>query len=175
MKRLAVMLVISLAMAVPASHAEFFKKLGQDLLNGATGQNMPGQFGGGTAGQPAGTTNMAPGQYMMTNMHTGQAFYILVDNNGQMYASVPNNGMTPGMVQPGMGQMGMGQTQGGMGGLLQQGAGLLQGGGMQQQPGFGQTGQQQQQQQTGVGGMMRGALGNFLQNQISPQAPQQQY
>lgn len=171
MKRLAAMIILSLLVSVPSCQAQFFKKLGQDLLNGATGQNMPGQFGGGTAGQPAGTTNMAPGQYMMTNMGTGQAFYILVDNNGQMYASIPNNnGMQPGMVQPGMGQAGVGQ--GGMGGLLQQGAGLLQGGGQQQ--GFGQTGMQQQQQ-PGVGGMMRGALGNFLQNQVSPQAPQQQY
>lgn len=169
MKRLALMMTISLLLAVPSCKAEFFKKLGQDLLNGATGQNMPGQYGTGTAGQPAGTTNMAPGQYMMTNMHTGQAFYIMVDNNGQMYASVPNNGMTPGMV-PGMGQTGaMGQT-GGLGGILQQGTGLLGGG---QQTGLGA---QPQQQQTGVGGMMRGALGNFLQNQMSPQAaPQQQY
>lgn len=167
MKRIAAVLTLSLLLAVPSCQAQFLKKLGQDLLNGNNNQNMPGQFGGGTAGQPAGTTNMPPGQYMMTNMGSGQAFYILVDNNGQMYASVPgNNGMAPGMVQPGMGQV----QQGGMGGLLQQGAGLLQGGGAQQQ-GFGQPAQQQQ---PGVGGMMRGALGNFLQNQIAPQ-PQQQF
>lgn len=158
MKRIAVFLLVSFLLAAPGAEAQFLKKLGQELMSGATGQG-----GAGTAGQPAGTTNLPPGQYNMNNMQTGQSFYVMVDNNGQMYASVNNNGMiqpggmVPGAVAPGMGQRG---------GLLQQGLQGLTGGqnmNQQMQPGM------QQQQQGGMGGMMRGTLGNFLKNELTPQ------
>lgn len=155
MKRFALFLLVSFLLAAPNCEAQMLKKLGQELLNGATGGGMPGMNGAGTAGQPAGQTNLPPGQYMMSNMSTGQGYYILVDNNGQMYASIPNGTQTmaPGMVQQG-GLMGGGT--GGVGGLLQNFTG-------------GQNTGYPQQQQGGVGGLMRGGLGNFLKQELTPQ------
>ena len=157
MKRFALFLLVSCLLAAPNCEAQMLKKLGQELLNGASGGGMPGMNGAGTAGQPAGQTNLPPGQYMMSNMSTGQGYYILVDGNGQMYASLPNGVQNQGMTQQN-GMMG-GATGGGIGGLLQN----FTGGQNNAYP------VQQQQQQGGVGGLMRGPLGNFLKQELTPQ------
>ena len=152
MKRLAVFALVAFMLAVPACQAQFLKKLGQELLQGNSA--MPGQNGGGLAGTPAGSTNLPPGQYMMTNMNTGQGFYIMVDNQGQMYASQPQAGQT----MPG-----------------QFGAGAVMPG---QQTMPGQFGAGQQQQQGGVGGFMKNLLKDQLmpgQNQQGMPMQQQQY
>lgn len=146
-----VVLATALALCVCAfqevpCQSQFLKKLGQELLQGQSGsqgggaQGMPGMTQQGT---PAGSTNLPAGQYMMTNMQTGQGFYIMVNGNGQMFATVPNNQQMPANTN----MM-----------LAPQGA-------VPQQ-------QVPQQQQGGVGGFFKGTLNNMLQNQLSPGAQQ---
>ena len=108
MKRyITVVLFLSLlALAVPCQ-AQFMKKLKDGLINQTQQQLSPGQQ------SFLGNVNLPPGQYMMTNVQTGQAFYVMVQN-GQMYLSsnqynqMPQQNMVPGQ-----------QT------MTQQGGGLL--------------------------------------------------
>lgn len=148
MSRYMLSLIIVLLVAAPC-HAQLLKKLEQELMQGqqgGMGQNMMG--GGGT---PAGQTTLPPGQYMMTNMQTGQGFYVMVQNGGQMYVSQAKNG----------------QQQGMMGGASQ-----MMGGQSQMMPG---QYPMQQQSGSGVGGMMKNFLKNELSPQGQPQMPVQQY
>ncbi len=146
--------------------AQFLKKLGEGLLQGQ-GQN---QGMAGQQGQPAGSTSLPPGQYMMTNMASGQGYYIMVDGNGQMFASIPQGGQQMQNQQL-QNQPGAGGFRGALQNLvpgMQQQAGMQQnmttpGGYQQQQPGM------QQQQQGGLGGFMKGTLNNLIQNQAVPQ------
>ncbi|MBX9686801.1 MAG: hypothetical protein K2X27_08875 [Candidatus Obscuribacterales bacterium] len=137
----AVFLVLAVNLWSNPCQAQFLKKLSEELLQGQSNQqNNPASIQ--SQGSPAGNTNLPPGQYMMTNMNTGQGFYIMVNGNGQMFASIPGSGQnlptqsaTPPMV-PGS------------------------------NPALNQPATQ-----NGVGGFMKGALNNFLQNQLSPQNP----
>ena len=126
MKRLAITCMataVSLTTVFGAAspcHGQLFKQLEQGLLGGqGQGQQqgfMPGQQNGGMFGQQAGATlvgnvNLPPAQYMMTNVQTGQAFYVTVQG-GQMYLTGQPGApqaMSPGqMMQP---------PQGGLGGI----------------------------------------------------------
>lgn len=139
MRRYAMSVLALLIVAIPCANAQILKKLEQELMSGQQGQ---GGYMSGQQGQtPAGNTTLPPGQYMMTNLATQQGFYVIVNNNGQMFLSQP----------PSTGQM---QMQG------------------QQMMMPGQQGYMPQQQ-GGVGGMMKGGLGNFLKKELAPQ--QQQY
>lgn len=124
--------------------AQFLKNLEQTFLGGGNAQGMPGQP------QLIGNVNLPAGTYMMSNVQTGQAFYVTVQN-GSMYLS---QGTTP----PGYQQ----QQPGGIGGAL---GGILGQPQQQQQP----YGMPQQQQPAGLGGMVRSGLGNFLKDQLMPQ------
>jgi hypothetical protein len=127
MKRyLAISLAVgALIFAIAPSQAQFLKDLQQNFLGGGQQQGqMPGQFGGGVQQQNAfiGNVNLPPGQYMMSNVQTGQAFYVLVDN-GQMYLSGQPGGQQP--LAPGQGGLFQQpqQQQGGVGGMLKEGLG----------------------------------------------------
>jgi len=148
MKRFSLLLLAMTFCAMPCQ-AQFLKDLGKELLGGAGGQQMQQQQQTGAAGTPAGSTSLPPGQYMMTHMGTGQGYYVMVDNNGQMYASVPQGNQAPAAQSTG------GPLGGALGGLVPQMNG-------QTQP------QQQQQQQGGFGGFVKGTLNNMIKNQLSP-------
>ena len=105
--------------------AQFLKNLQDSLLGGSAAQQ---QANGVAQPQLVGQVNLPPAQYMMTNVTTGQAFYVTVQN-GQMYLG---GQQTAPQVMPG--QTVIPQQQGG-----------------------------------GFGGMVKNGLGNFLQNQITPQ------
>lgn len=106
MKRyLTVVLILSfLAVALPCQ-AQFMKKLKNSLLN----QNQQ-QYG-----QPqmsfVGNVRMPPGQYMMTNMQTKQAFYVTIQS-GQMFLSQQTPQLQQQPITPGQS-------------MTQQGGGLL--------------------------------------------------
>lgn len=69
---------------------------------------------------PAGSTNLSPGQYMLTNLNSGQALYVVIDQSGQLYAQDPR--LLQFVVQQGQGQMGApAQQNKGFGGMLKQG------------------------------------------------------
>jgi hypothetical protein len=145
--------VVSLSTVIAAAapcRAQLFQKLEQGLLGGQ-GQ---GQQGGATL---LGNVNLPPAQYMMTNVQTGQAFYVMVQN-GQMYLS---GQAAPQAMAPGQGMMGQGMMgQNGMGqGMMGQGS---MGQGMMQP------------QQGGMGGIMNGGLGSFIKKEFSGQQGQQQ-
>jgi hypothetical protein len=103
MKRYAVLALLGvLAVAVPCQ-AQFLKKLEQDFLGGL-GQSMAPQQ------QPTliGNVNLPPGQYVVTNTQTGQAFYVFIQNQ-QMYLTgsqaspqmMPGQrGLQPNLMQP---------------------------------------------------------------------------
>lgn len=146
MKRLSLLLLAMTFCALPCQ-AQFLKELGKELLGGAGAQQMPGQQQ--QAGAPAGSTSLPPGQYMMTNMGTGQGYYVMVDANGQMFASVPQGGQVQAPQA----------VSGPLGGLVPQLGGQAQL--QQQQP-------QQQQQQGGFGGFVKGTLNNMIKNQLTP-------
>src|SRR5262249_30319661 len=103
-----------------------------------------------------GNVNLPAGQYLMTNVQTSQAFYVVVQG-GQMYLSSQPAAQGQGLLQ------GAGQ-------------GVIPGVGQGVIPGVGQgliPGQQpQQQQQGGVGGFVERGLGNFLKNELSPKPGQ---
>lgn len=132
------------AAATPCQ-AQFLQDLKDQFLGG----------GGAAAGQYQqqpqiiGNVSLPPGTYMMSNVQTGQAFYVAVQN-GQM-ALVPQPGVAPNTVAP---------TTGGLGGAL---GGLLS----PQQPQQQLYGQPQPQQGNGLGGLVRSGLTNFLQNQMT--------
>ena len=74
---------------------------------------------------PAGNSNLTPGQYVLTNLGTGQALIVVIDQTGRLFAQDPRllqvvvqQGVQPG--QPGIGQV-QPQQQGGFGGLIKQG------------------------------------------------------
>lgn len=90
MSRILLSLVIVLAVVTPCQ-AQFFKKLGQELLQGASGQQT------GAQGQSVGSTSIPPGRYMVTNLQTCQAFYLTVESTGQMFAASPYNQQQGGM------------------------------------------------------------------------------
>ncbi|MCA9816894.1 MAG: hypothetical protein H6677_16790 [Candidatus Obscuribacterales bacterium] len=78
MKRsVVVLLIVSFFAAVPCQ-AQFMKTLKDSLIGSQQQQQM--------AAQPTliGNVNLPPGDYMMTNVQSGQAFYVAVQN-GQMY------------------------------------------------------------------------------------------
>jgi hypothetical protein len=136
MKRYAALALVTVVFAIAPCHAQMLQKLEQGLLGGQ-GQGAPGMMPGGAAMMPGmqgmmgggmgqqamiGNVNLPPGQYMMTNVQTGQAFYVAVQN-GQMYLSQggpqmmpPGQGMMPGpaMMPPQQG----GLLNGGLGNFL---------------------------------------------------------
>lgn len=95
---------------------------------------------------PAGQSNLTPGQYMLTNMNSGQALYIVIDQSGRLYAQDPR--VLQFVVQTG--QAGIGQ------------AGIGQAGIGQGQTGF-------PQQQTGLGGLLKQGLQDMVKNKLTPQ------
>jgi hypothetical protein len=134
MKRYAVASVAGvislLAAAVAASpvQAQLMKQIEQGLLGGQSQNQMsgmlPGQQNSAGFGQTqnanlVGNVNLPQGQYLMTNVQTNQAFYVMVQN-GQMYLSGDPNvqSAVPGVqtVPP---------QQGGIGGLMKGGFGNL--------------------------------------------------
>jgi hypothetical protein len=114
MKRYAagILVVVAMAALVMPCQAQFLKKLEQNILGGQ-GQ---GQGPGGLQ-QPTlvGNVNLPPGQYMMTNVQTGQGFYVAIQA-GQMYLTSGQQQMAPQMMAPGQGYMQ--PQQGGAGGLV---------------------------------------------------------
>lgn len=146
--------IVALGFAAAPCQAQLLKKLEQGLLGG---QNQMGGLGqmngqGNISGQGnmngqaslVGTVNLPPGQYMMSNVQTGQAFSVFVQN-GQMYLNgQAQQGLAPGqsMIQ---------QLPGMIPGMQQPNGMMPQQGGLKQ--GFGnflknELMQQQMQQQT---------------------------
>lgn len=78
-------LVSSVALAAPCMGDNFFKDALRNAAQGALG----GGGGQQIAGQAAGNTNLPAGQYMMTNMFSGQGFYVTITPQGQMFAQDP--------------------------------------------------------------------------------------
>ncbi len=112
MRRFAAVAVLTLIIVALPCQAQFLKKLEQDLIGGQNQQGlMPGQ-------QPqavmVGNVNLPPGQYIMTNTQTGQAFYVAVQN-GQMFLT--NNQPSQQMIAPGQGMYQQQGQTGGLGGL----------------------------------------------------------
>ena len=103
MKRFAAVSFFAFVLVAVPCQAQFLKTLEKDLLGGqgqAQQQGaVPGQQGQGSL---IGNVNIPPGQYMMTNVQTGQAFYVLVQA-GQMFLSGPP--ASPQMMAPGQGMM----------------------------------------------------------------------
>jgi hypothetical protein len=134
MKRYAVASVAGvislLAVAAAASpvQAQFMKQIEQGLLGGQSQNQMPGMLPGqqNTAGfgqtqnaNLVGNVNLPQGQYLMTNVQTNQAFYVMVQN-GQMFLS-GDASMQPAVP----GAQTMPPQQGGMGGFMKGGFGSL--------------------------------------------------
>lgn len=158
MKRyLAAVSLVALVLVGTPCHAQKFLQKLENVLGNQQGQGfMPGQ-----QTQPVGNVNLPPGQYMMTNTQSGQAFYVIIQS-GQMYLTAPSSN-TPYMP----GQNGGGYPPVYMPG--QNGSGLP--------PVYmpGQNGSGLAPNQGGVGGLIKNGLGNFLQNQMNPQPQQQQF
>ncbi len=153
MKRYAISLLALLFVAAPCN-AQFLKKLEQEFSQNQTGGGalgglsslLPGANNGG--GQVAGTTSLPQGQYTMTNMQTGQAYYVLVNQSGQMFASLAPAGQNPMNAQQYLNPQQLQQQQ-----LMQQ---------------------QQMGQGGGMSNMVKSGLGNFLKQELAPK-PQPQY
>lgn len=98
MKRYVTLLLLaSLCVAVPCQ-AQFMKQLKDSLIGGQNQQQVaPAQQ------SFVGNVSLPPGQYSMTNMQTGQAFYVFIQN-GQMFLSNQQaqnqQGITPGQSLP---------------------------------------------------------------------------
>lgn len=135
-------LMVSAASVQPCE-AQFLKKLEQQLMQGNQGQ--AGLLGG--QGQAAGNTSLPAGQYMMTNMQTGQGFYVTVNPQGQMFVTSPANGQQQQQMMPGANGQGL-PPQGVAPGVMQQ------------------------QQSSGFSGLMKNSVGNFLKNELNPGAQQ---
>lgn len=69
-----------------------------------------------------GNVSLPPAQYMMTNVQTGQAFYVTVQNS-QMFLNNQPIGQGAGQIMPGQIPAGQMTQQGGLGGLMQNGLG----------------------------------------------------
>jgi hypothetical protein len=108
MKRSVALSLVAFIFIGTPCHAQFFKKLEQDLVGGQNqGQTQ-------VQAQLIGNVNLPPGQYMMTNVQTGQGFYVVVQN-GQMFLSGQQG--TPQMMAPGQGGIQQG-SGGGLGNFL---------------------------------------------------------
>jgi hypothetical protein len=117
MKRYIAVSLVALAFGGVPCSAQLLQKLEQGLMAGQGQQGMmPGQQAQATM---IGNVNLPPGQYMMTNVQTGQAFYVAIQN-GQMFLT--GQQVAPQMMAPGQGMM-MQQQQGGAGGLMNGGLG----------------------------------------------------
>ena len=110
MKRFPALVVLAIALAALPCQAQFLKKIEQELIGGpGTGQQglLPGQQPQATL---IGNVNLPPGQYIVTNTQTGQAFYIAIQN-GQVFLTSQQPSQQ--MLAPGQGV----QQQGGLGGF----------------------------------------------------------
>ena len=116
----AVMTLSAVILAASPCQAQFLKQIEQGLLGGqGQGQQQGAMFGhqpGAMYGQQSGANlvgnvNLPPAQYMMTNVQTGQAFYVVVQNGQMFLTGQPGAGQT--MAPGGM----MQGQQGGLGGL----------------------------------------------------------
>jgi hypothetical protein len=123
--------LVAAVLAVAPGNAQFLQKLEQGLIggqgqapgyNGSGQQQMPPGYNGSGQQQLqpmfVGNVNLPPGQYMMSNVQTGQAFYVSVQG-GQMYMSNQADSQqtfspNQGLLQP---------QQGGVGGLIKSGLG----------------------------------------------------
>lgn len=132
----------------PCFAENFLKDMAKNMITGGGQQQQQQGVGGNAVGQ----ASLPPGQYMMTNLSTGQGFYVFITGQGQIVAQDPR--LLQVTVQP---------LQAGGGGFIQPAPGGL----MPQQQGYGQP--QQPQQGGGLGSMMRGALNNYMQGQGQPQ------
>lgn len=90
MRQLLVAVIASLVVLMPAgAQAQY-----QQLQFGQT-QMAPQQYGQAQFGQPQvdpsqpGSTTLAPGQYLLTNLSTGQSVYVIVTPTGQMFTQNP--------------------------------------------------------------------------------------
>ncbi len=117
----AALAVTTAGISTAPCQAQFLKTLQDSLLGGQNAQQ-------GTAfNQPqlslVGTVNLPPAQYMMTNVQTGQGFYVTVQN-GQMFLGnqqvAPQNFMPNQTVAP---QQPVQQQTGGFGGMVKNGLG----------------------------------------------------
>lgn len=119
MKRYPAVLLLLLLIAAVPCQAQFLKKLEQDLMGG----QAQGQQGAVPAQQAqamlVGNVNLPPGQYLMTNVQSGQAFYVVVQNGQMLLTGQP---VAPQTVAPGQGLMQQ-QPQGGLGGIIDNGIG----------------------------------------------------
>lgn len=100
------LLVVAFFCAIPCQ-AQFMKQLKDSLIGQGQQQGQPTLLG---------NVNLPPGQYMMTNVQTGNAFYVVVQS-GQMYLSGQ-----PAQNQQLMAPVG-GTTQQGTGGMIKEGLG----------------------------------------------------
>lgn len=142
MNRYTLLSVATLFVAAAAPcQAQFLQDLKDQFLGG--GGAAAGQYQ--QQAQIIGNVSLPPGTYMMSNVQTGQAFYVSVQNGQMVLAQQP--GATPNTVAPATGGPG-----GALGGLLAP----------QQQQQYGQP-----QQGNGLGGLVRSGLTNFLQNQMT--------
>ena len=134
MKRYVVTSLIAFAIAASPCHAQLLQKLQQNLLGGqGQGQApqqglLPGQQQGllpglipGVQQQNSiiGNVNLPPGQYLMSNVQTGQAFYVNVQNGQMSLAPQPSSPQFTGFGQNMMPQ----QNTNGVGGLIRSGLG----------------------------------------------------
>lgn len=92
--------------------AQFMKQLEQTLLGGQNQGLAPGQ-----QPQVIGNVSLPPGQYMITNMQTGQAVYVGVQN-GQMF--LVEQPVAPSGIMPGQGYAPQNQPAG-VGGMIRGG------------------------------------------------------
>jgi len=107
MKRTVALSLVALIFIGIPCQAQILKHLEQDLMGGQGQTQVQAQL--------VGNVNLPPGQYMMTNVQTGQGFYVTVQN-GQMYLSAQQG--TQQMMAPGQ-QGGMQRgTGGGFGNFL---------------------------------------------------------
>lgn len=134
--------IATLSLASPCFAQNFLKDALRSAAQGMGGQQQ-------VAGSNAGNTNLPAGQYMMTNMYNGQAFYVTITQQGQMFAADPRTVQV--FFQP----------AGGQPPLMNQGFG-------QQMP----LQQQQMMPQQGGGGI-GSLLKNTLLNQYGQQPPEQ--
>lgn len=110
--------VATAAVSMAPCQAQFLKNLQDSLLGGQAAQQ---QANGVNQPQMSlvGTVNLPPAQYMMTNVQTGQGFYVTVQN-GQMFLG--GQQVTPPVVVPS--QTAVPQQQpSGFGGMVKNGLG----------------------------------------------------
>lgn len=128
MKRYAAAIASASLLATAPAHAQLLEKLEQSLLGGqgqgqqqVLGQGQQQNFMPGTSSPSAviGNVNLPPGQYMLSNVQTGQAFYVVIQN-GQMSLTGPPGGQQFAGNQQGYFQQ---PQQSGVGGMIRSGLG----------------------------------------------------